>query len=132
MSVTTMYPVVTMPGKYPGFRALLWHFNGSYNSPDISIYFRYVTGIVIMKVLYVTQWTRKNLFCAANFNLILACPGIEIRGRPVVRDHHFLEKDDLVLTDGSPSDDLIFAPVIVLYEEGPLCLRRDYHVRGRT
>ena len=28
--------------------------------------------------------------------------GVEIRGRPVVQDHHFLGKDDLVLTDGSP------------------------------
>jgi hypothetical protein len=42
--------------------------------------------------------------------------GVEIRGR----DHHFLGKDDHVLTDGSPSDDLIFAPIIVLYEQGPL------------
>jgi hypothetical protein len=35
--------------------------------------------------------------------------GVEIRGRPIVRDHHFLGKDNHVLTDGSPSDGLIFA-----------------------
>ncbi len=44
--------------------------------------------------------------------------GVEIRGRPIVRDHHLLGKDDHVVTDGSPADDLIFAPIIVLYEEG--------------
>jgi hypothetical protein len=33
---------------------------------------------------------------------------VGIRGRPVVQDHHFLGKDDHVLTNGSPSDDLIF------------------------
>jgi hypothetical protein len=49
-------------------------------------------------------------------------PGVEIRGRPVVRDHHLLGKDDHVLTDGSPSDDLIFVLIIVLYEEEPLGL----------
>jgi WD40 repeat protein len=43
-------------------------------------------------------------------------------------DHHFLGKDDHVLTDGSPSEDLIFALVIVLYEEGPLSFGWDYHV----
>jgi hypothetical protein len=35
--------------------------------------------------------------------------GVEIRGRPIVRDHHFLGKDDHVLTDDSLSDDLIFS-----------------------
>jgi hypothetical protein len=54
-------------------------------------------------------------------------PGVEISGRPVVRDHHFLGKDDHVLTDGSPSDDLIFAIIIFLCEEGPLSFGRDYH-----
>jgi hypothetical protein len=38
--------------------------------------------------------------------------GVEIRCRPILRDHHFLGKDDHVLTDGSPSDDLIFAPIM--------------------
>jgi hypothetical protein len=52
----------------------------------------------------------------------------DIRGRPIVRDHHFLGKDDHVLTDDSPSDDLICAPIIVLYEEGPLNIDQDYHV----
>jgi hypothetical protein len=28
--------------------------------------------------------------------------GVEIRGGPVVRDRHFLGKDDHVLTEGSP------------------------------
>jgi hypothetical protein len=37
MSVTTIYPVITVPFKYPGLSALLWHFNGYYDSPDISI-----------------------------------------------------------------------------------------------
>jgi hypothetical protein len=46
--------------------------------------------------------------------------GVEMRGRPIVRDHYFLGKDDNVLTDSSPSDDLIFALIIVLYEEGQL------------
>jgi hypothetical protein len=54
--------------------------------------------------------------------------GIEIRGRPVVGDYHFLEKDDHVLTDGSPSDDLISSPVIVLCEAGALNFLRDYHL----
>jgi hypothetical protein len=53
--------------------------------------------------------------------------GVEIRGRPIVQDHHFLWKDDHVLTDGSPSDDLIFALIIVLYEEGPPSFGRDNH-----
>jgi hypothetical protein len=57
--------------------------------------------------------------------------GVEIRGRPVVQDHHFFGKDDHVLTDGSPSDDLIFALIIVLYEEEPLSLGKDYHVIQR-
>jgi hypothetical protein len=48
--------------------------------------------------------------------------GAEIRGHLIVRGHHFLGKDDRVLTDGSPSDDLIFALIIVLYEEGPRVL----------
>jgi hypothetical protein len=46
MSVTTIYPVIT---KYPSLRALLWHFNAYYDSLDVSIYFRYPTGIVIMR-----------------------------------------------------------------------------------
>jgi hypothetical protein len=50
----------------------------------------------------------------------ITIPGVEIRGRPIVRDHHFLGKDDHVLTDGSPPDDMIFAPIIVLCEAGPL------------
>jgi hypothetical protein len=33
---------------------------------------------------------------------------VEIRGGPIVRDHLFLWKEDHVLTDCSPSDDLIF------------------------
>jgi hypothetical protein len=57
--------------------------------------------------------------------------GVEIRGCPVVRDHHFLGKDDHGLTDGSPSDDLIFALIIVLYEEGPLNFGWDYHTFQR-
>jgi hypothetical protein len=56
---------------------------------------------------------------------------VEIRGRPVVRDRHCLGKDDHGLTDGSPSDDLIFALAIVLYAEGPLRFGRDYHVFQR-
>jgi hypothetical protein len=50
---------------------------------------------------------------------------VAVRGRAVVRDHHFLGKDDHVLTDGSSSEDLIFALIIVLHEEGPLCFGRD-------
>jgi hypothetical protein len=57
--------------------------------------------------------------------------GVEIRGRPVVQDHHFLGKDDHVLTDGSLSDNLIFAFIIGLYQEGPLSFGRDYHVFTR-
>jgi hypothetical protein len=53
--------------------------------------------------------------------------GVEIRGRPVVWDHHFLGLDDHVLTDGRSSDDLIFALIIVLYEEGSLSFGWDYH-----
>jgi hypothetical protein len=60
------------------------------------------------------------------FSIQESRPGVEIRGHPVVRDHHFLGKDDHVLTDGSPSDDLIFAFIIVLCEEGPqIFLFRD-------
>jgi hypothetical protein len=50
-------------------------------------------------------------------------PGVEIRGRPVIQDHHFLGKDDHVLTDGSPSGDLIFALI-----KGRTSLGQDYHV----
>jgi hypothetical protein len=50
-----------------------------------------------------------------------AMTGVEIRGHPV---YH-------VLTDGSPSDDLIFALIIVLYKEGPLSFGWDYHVFQR-
>jgi hypothetical protein len=35
------------------------------------------------------------------------------------------------LTDGSPSDDLIFALIIVLNEEGPPCFGQDYQVFQR-
>jgi hypothetical protein len=42
--------------------------------------------------------------------------GVDIRGRLIVRGLYFLGKNDHVLTDGSPSDDLIFA-LIVLCEE---------------
>jgi hypothetical protein len=49
MSVPKIYPVITMPGKYHGLRALLWHFNGYCDSPDILIYFRYPTGTVITR-----------------------------------------------------------------------------------
>jgi hypothetical protein len=45
-----------------------------------------------------------------------------------VRLHYELLKFVHVLTDGSPSDDLIFAPIVVLYEEGPLSFGWDYHV----
>jgi hypothetical protein len=55
-------------------------------------------------------------------------PGVEIRSRPIVRDHYFLGKDDHVLTDYSPPDDLIFILIIVLYEEGQLSFGQDYHV----
>jgi hypothetical protein len=34
----TIYPVITMPGKYPGLRALLCHLNGYYDTPDILMY----------------------------------------------------------------------------------------------
>jgi hypothetical protein len=34
-SLCTTMLVITMHGKYPGFRALLCHFNGYYDSPDI-------------------------------------------------------------------------------------------------
>jgi hypothetical protein len=54
--------------------------------------------------------------------------GVEIRG-PIVQDHHFLGKDNHGLTVGSPSDNLIFALIIVLYEEGPLSFGRDYKVK---
>jgi hypothetical protein len=37
-------------------------------------------------------------------------------------------KDDHVFTDGSPSDDLIFAHIIVLSEEGRLSFEWDYIV----
>jgi hypothetical protein len=57
--------------------------------------------------------------------------GVEIRGRPIVGDHHFLGKDDHALTDGSSSDDLIFAFVVLLDEEGPLSFGRDYQVYQR-
>jgi hypothetical protein len=50
MSVKRIYPVITLPGKYPGLRALLWHFNGYYDSPDISMYYLYPKGIVITRV----------------------------------------------------------------------------------
>jgi hypothetical protein len=56
------------------------------------------------------------------YQLVHDLTGLEIGGHPIVRDYHFLGKDDHVLTDGSPSDDLIFAPIIVLFEEGPLNL----------
>jgi hypothetical protein len=59
-------------------------------------------------------------------------PGIEIRGRPVVRENNFLGKDDHVLTDGSSLDAVIFALIIVLYEDGPLRFGRDYHVIQRS
>jgi predicted HTH domain antitoxin len=61
-------------------------------------------------------------------NALTKIAGVEIRGRPIVRDHHFSGNDDHVLIDGSPSDDLILALLIVLYEEGPLSFGRDYHV----
>jgi hypothetical protein len=57
--------------------------------------------------------------------------GVEIRGCPVVRDHSFLGKDDRVWTDGTPLDDLKYALIIVLYEEGPQSFWRDYHVFNR-
>jgi hypothetical protein len=41
----------------------------------------------------------------------LEVAGVEIRGRPVVQDHHFLVKDILVLTEGSPSNNLILAVI---------------------
>jgi hypothetical protein len=31
MLVTTIYPIITMPGIYSGLRALLWHFSGYYD-----------------------------------------------------------------------------------------------------
>jgi hypothetical protein len=58
----------------------------------------------------------------------IARTGVEIRGRPVVKNHNFLGKDDPVLADFSPSDDLIFALVIVLCEKGRQSFGRDYHV----
>jgi hypothetical protein len=42
MQVTAIYAVITMPGNYPGFRALLWYFNGHYDSPDMAIYIYYI------------------------------------------------------------------------------------------
>jgi hypothetical protein len=42
-----------MPGKYPGLRALLWHFNGYYDSPDILCW--YFPGIVITGYIVVTH-----------------------------------------------------------------------------
>jgi hypothetical protein len=60
-----------------------------------------------------------------------AVAGEEIRGRPVIRDYHFQGKDDHTLTYGSPSDDLIFALIIMLYEEEALSFGRDYHVFRR-
>jgi hypothetical protein len=54
--------------------------------------------------------------------------GVEIKDRPIIQEHHFLGKDDHVLTGGSPSDELIFAPFILLYEEGPQSFGWDYHV----
>jgi hypothetical protein len=41
---------ITMLGKYPSLRALVWHFNGYYDSPDISIHFLNPTGIVLTRV----------------------------------------------------------------------------------
>jgi hypothetical protein len=58
-------------------------------------------------------------------------PGVDIIGRPIVRDYHFLGNDDQVLTDGSPSDNLIFTDIIVLYEEGPLSFGWNYYVIRR-
>jgi hypothetical protein len=80
--------------------------------------------------------------CSEPASKLRLCAVVEISGHSVVQDHHFLGKDDHVmtdgspsddhvLTDGSPSDDLIFALVIVLNEEGLLCFGRDYHVFQR-
>jgi hypothetical protein len=44
-----------MPGKYPGLRALIWHFNGYYDRLDVSIHFRYPTGIIMTRVLYIVM-----------------------------------------------------------------------------
>jgi hypothetical protein len=48
MSVTTIYPVLTMHGKHSGLRALLWHFNGYYDSPDI--YYSLVTTMSVTMI----------------------------------------------------------------------------------
>jgi hypothetical protein len=60
---------------------------------------------------------------------VLQNTGVEIRGRLIVPDHNFIGKDDHALIDGSPSDDLIFAPSIVLCDEGPRSFGWD---RGTT
>jgi hypothetical protein len=40
--------------------------------------------------------------------------GLEIRGSSAVPDYHFQGKDENVLTDDSPSDDLRFSHMIAL------------------
>ncbi len=41
--------------KISRIRALLWHFNGYYDSPDILINFRYPKGIVKMREYYMSK-----------------------------------------------------------------------------
>jgi hypothetical protein len=55
---------------------------------------------------------------------IKSSAGVEIRGSPFVRDHNLQGQDDRVLTDGRPSNDLIFSPLTVLSETGPFNLNR--------
>jgi hypothetical protein len=56
--------VVTMLGKIPCLRALLWHLKSYYNFPDISI-FRYPTGIVITRE-YCSSYDLQQRFVAAD------------------------------------------------------------------
>jgi hypothetical protein len=46
---------------------------------------------------------------------------VEIRGRPVVPEHHLFGKDNHVLTDGIPSDDL--GPVSLKLLAGKLAFK---------
>jgi hypothetical protein len=60
---------------------------------------------------------------ARSTNLIAT--GVEIRGSPVVRDHHFQGQDNHVFTDGSPSDDTKCSPNIVRLEAAPVSICED-------
>jgi hypothetical protein len=54
--------------------------------------------------------------------------GIKIGGIPIVGGHHFQVQDDHAVTDGSPSENLIFSTITVLSKAGPQSFREDYSV----